>query len=243
MNIRKSVLTLSVISAIGVYSGTATAEDKLWYAGISINSADLDDVNTSSTAPVAGVTRTIDLIGDSDEGFGIKFGRTVFQSSNGNKIDVEVSYSNSEHSAENIRFLGNDFLASEGRSEGSFDVDTTLIRATYQFNLGAIKPYLGFGIGQTSFDVDGRYGGSVGTAAGSQPPFANGDDDATAIQYRLGAEYSINDQFGLFLEYTATDVDDIRFSRTGGGPGGLATTTQEGDFDIDSVNFGVNFRF
>jgi len=48
---------------------------------------------------------------------------------------------------------------------------------------------------------------------------------------------------GVFLEYTRTDVDDIEFSRRGGGPGGLATTTQAGDYEFDSLNLGVNFRF
>jgi len=44
-------------------------------------------------------------------------------------------------------------------------------------------------------------------------------------------------------QYTTTDVDDVEFFRTGGGPGGLATTTQSGDFDFDQVNLGAKFRF
>jgi len=47
----------------------------------------------------------------------------------------------------------------------------------------------------------------------------------------------------VFLEYTYTTVDDITFSRIGGGPGGLATTQHSDDFDVDAINLGLNFKF
>jgi len=59
----------------------------------------------------------------------------------------------------------------------------------------------------------------------------------------VGAELGLSETVGVFLEYTFTDVEDLSFSRTGGGPGGLATTTQTADFDTESINLGLNFRF
>ncbi len=75
------------------------------------------------------------------------------------------------------------------------------------------------------------------------PPFATDGDSATALQFRLGAEYEITDQVGLFIEYAKTEVDDIEFIRRGGGPGGLNSTTQTGDFDFDKISLGASYRF
>jgi len=244
MKIKQSIAALAIISASTLATMPfASAADNPWYVGISTNAAEISDVNSNSTAQVANVTRRLDIVSDDSTGLGIKAGRTLFTSTNGNKLSIELSYSNSDHDIENIAFMGNDFLASDGRSEGEVEIETVLARAVYQFELGKLNPYLGIGIGQTDFEIDGRYGMSVGQAQQASPPFATSGDSATAIEFRVGAEYSFSDQVGVFLEYSTTDVDDIEFDRRGGGPGGLATTTQSGDFDFDSLNLGVNFRF
>ena len=241
MKTKNSLLAISLAACS--FSSVTHAEDKLWYVGISANQVDLGSVETQSTAQVGGVTRRIGIDTDDEVGLGITLGRTVFTQDNGNSLSIELNYSSSDHDVEEVRFMDNTFLASDGRAEGSLETDTILARARYQFNLGNFKPYVGFGIGQSVLDVEARYGMSVGSVATSQPPFADGSDSATALELRLGAEYKINDSFGVFIEYTSTDVDDIEFSRRGGGPGGLATTTQSGDFDFDSVNLGLNLRF
>lgn len=241
MNIKQSIISAALISATSLVS-TASAADNAWYVGISTNNAELSDVNTSSE-PLAGVTRRIDVVSDDSTGFGIKAGRTLFTSGNGNKLSVELSYSSTDHDIENIAFMDNDFLASDGRSEGEVEIDTVLARLVYKFELGKFNPYVGLGIGQSDFEIDGRYGMSVGQGPQARPPFSTGGDSATAIEYRVGAEYSFTDQLGVFLEYSTTDVSDIQFDRRGGGPGGLATTTQTGDFDFDSLNLGLNFSF
>lgn len=242
MNTKKSLLALSIATA-AAFSSMSHAADNPWYVGISINQADLSDVDTLSTAAVANVTRRIDIDTDSETGFGLTLGRTLFTASNGNTLSAELNYSNSDHDVENLRFMNNNFLASEGRSEGSVDVETILARLTYKFDLGSFNPYVGIGLGQSDLEVDVRYGGSVGQPRGARPPFATGGDSATAFELRAGVEYELSDNFGIFLEYTSTDVSDIEFSRTGGGPGGLATTEQSGDYDIDSFNLGLNYRF
>ncbi len=239
--INKLALTLSAIAMLS--SNAIAAEENPWYVGLSLTQADLGDVSTVSTEAVANVSRSIGIESDSETGFMLNIGRTLFTTASGHKLSAELSYANSDHDVENLLFMGNAFLASEGRAEGSAEVETILARLKYAFNVGKFNPYVGVGIGQSDLDVGIVYGGSVGQAVGAQPPFADGSDSATAFELRAGVEYKFSDAFGVYLEYSTLDVDDISFSRTGGGPGGLATTQQVGDFDVDAVNFGFNYRF
>lgn len=241
MNIRQTCLLIGLAAAITAPS--AYAEDTAWYVGINVSETDLDNIDTNSTSQVGGVTRRIGIDTDSDTGFGITVGRSLFTSDNGNTLSVELNYSESDHDLENLRFMNNNFLASEGRGAGSAEVETIQARLKYQFDLGAFKPYLGVGISQSDLSVEAIYGGSIGSTPGAQPPFAIGSDSATSIELRAGLAYQLTDSLDAFIEYTSNDVDDIEFSRRGGGPGGLATTTQEGDFEFDSVSLGINFRF
>ncbi len=235
-----SFVALAVAASVSV---SANAADTNWYVGLSANQADIDSVDTVSTAQVGGVSRLLNLDADDETGFGIKLGRNVLTQANGNTLSLELSYSNSDNDIENIQFMNNNFSSAAGTAEGSLEVETILARAVYKFDLGNFKPYVGIGIGESDLEVDARYGGSIGSAAQTQPPFASGSDSATALELRAGVEYSVTEQIGVFLEYTTTDVDDVQFSRLGGGPGGLATTTQEGDFEFDSLNLGVSFHF
>lgn len=235
-----SFLALSIVTSIGV---TANAAEPNWYIGLSVNQADLNSVDTVSTAQVSGVSRRLNLDSDDELGFGFKLGRNVLSQANGNTLSLELAYSNSDHDIENIQFMNNNFSTAAGTAEGSLEIETILARAVYKFDLGNFKPYLGVGIGETDLEVEARYGGSVGQGREAQPPFASGNDSATALELRAGVEYSITEQIGVFLEYSTTDVSDIQFSRLGGGPGGLAATTQEGDFDFDSINLGVSYKF
>lgn len=241
MKMKKALLALSLTSC--AFSAISHADDTPWYVGLSVNQADLDSINTQSNSAVANVTRRIGFETDDDTGFGISFGRNLLTQGNGNTLSLELNYSNSEHAIEELRFMNNVFLTSEGRAGGELEVETVLARVKYQFDLGSFKPYLGVGVGQSDLSVEAVYGMSVGSVTGAQPPFATGSDSATALELRAGVEYQLSDAFGVFLEYTSTDVDDVEFSRRGGGPGGLATTTQSGHYEFDSLNLGVNFRF
>lgn len=240
LNPRHLIISAAVI--VACQSGVSAAQNN-WYASVDIQNSDLDTVNTTSTNQVGGLARRIDIETDSDTGFGVSVGRNLYTQENGNTFSLELTYNNTDYDPENIAFMGNDFLTSEGRSEGSFETETILLRTVYQFNLGKFNPYVGIGIGETDFEVDGRYGGSVGQPNQARPPFITGGDSATAIELRAGLEYSITNSIGLYIEYTTTNVDDIEFTRLGGGPGGLATTTQRGDISYDSINLGARFRF
>ena len=136
----------------------------------------------------------------------LTFGYTVFSQSNGNALSVELNYSNGEFDLEELRFMDNVFLDSSGTASGELEVESILARVKYQFDLGKYKPYLGLGIGQSDLSVEAIYGGSIGSEIGTQPPFAQGSDSATALEFRAGVEYEINDSFGVFLELSLIHI-------------------------------------
>lgn len=240
----KTLLAAGLAAAIALPSAAQAQESSSpWYFGINFNVVDVDDVDSLSTEAVAGVDRNLVVDTDTDTGFGIKFGRKLFTSSAGHRFSVELSYNELSTDVDAIVFQGTLFEADLGAAAGEIETETILLRALYQFETGAVDPYIGIGVGQTDLDIEAVYGGSAASVPGTQPPFAFNGDDAFSIQFRVGAEYSFSDRFGIYLEYTRTETDDIEFQRLGGGPGGLALTTQEADLDADSINFGFNFRF
>jgi len=239
-----------MIAATGfsmLMAGTAQAHSG-WYVGVNVGQTGLTDIDTTSSEAIGGSTRSIDIETDSDTSFGFKVGYNVVghESKGQDRFNVELYYQNSDHDADSLVFDNDVFLEPavfEGEAlAGSLEVETILLRASYEIELGAIDPYFGIGIGQADLEVDAIYGGSIGAADGT-PPFASGSDSATAVEFRVGAQYSISKRFSLFLEYSYLAVDDVTFDRLGGGPGGLAVTEQTDDFSVDSVNFGVNFKF
>lgn len=237
-----SFVALVVAASISV---SAHAGESKWYVGVSANQADLDTIDTTATNIVVGETaaRTLDLGSDVETGFGIKAGYNLVTQENGNTFSLELSYSDTDHDINNITFNGTRFSGSDNLAEGSLEIETILLRGVYTFDLGAFKPYVGVGIGETDLDVDARYGASVGSASQSQPPFATGGDSAVALEFRGGVELAITKQLGVFLEYSLTEVNDVDFTRLGGGPAGPAPTTQESDLDFESINIGLNFHF
>lgn len=227
-------------AALTATSFTVNAENK-WYVGASLNAVDVDQIESSSTAPVAGVTRNLNVDSDSDVGIGIKIGRELLSTKAGS-LAVEISYSQTENDVDGIQFQQAIFV--DGAAEGEIEVESLLLRAAYTFNTGgAVKPYVGIGVGLVDLSVDARYGGSIGSPRGTQPPFATGSDDAFALEFRVGANYDLNTHWALFAEYSYTDVSDVNFSRLGGGPGGLTLTSQEADFDFQAFTVGVNYKF
>lgn len=240
MTLKKSLISLAAFAALSATSvSNVLAEDQPWSLSVSVLSADVDTVNTSS-APIAGVARTLDIGTDSDSGFGITIGRTLAEQSIG-RLRAELSYQNFDQDVDNIVFLGNDF--SGAAVGGDVEVESIFARLVYEFELGRIDPYVGFGIGSTDVDVNAVYGGSAGTTPGAQPPFITDSDSDFALEARVGLNLSLNDSLDLFLEYSRTELSDISLERLGGGPGGLQTSIQEGDVDIDTIAFGITYGF
>ena len=228
-----------MIAAAGasmLFAGTAQAHSG-WYVGLNIGQAGLTDIDSTSSEAIGGELRSLDLGTDSDTSYGFKVGYNVVghESKGEGRFNVELYYQNSDHDIDDITFQGGD-VSPIG---GSIDAEVILLRASYEIELGAIDPYFGIGIGEADLDFDAFYN-DLDPSSG---PFASGSDSSTAIEFRVGAQYSISKHFSLFLEYSYLTADDVTFDRVGGGPGGIAATEQTDDFSIDSVNFGVNFKF
>ena len=196
---KKTTSKLLIAAAITSISMSANA-DNSWYVGASLSSVDVDTVDTTSTQQVGGVSRNLNLDSDSDTGVGLKIGKTVLGTSSG-YLDVELNYSQSDHDIDTIQFQNNVFT--NGRAEGDLEVDSLFLRAAYRFKTGSpFQPYVGLGLGIVDVSVDARYGGSVGSASQSRPPFANGSDEAVAFEIRTGVQYNINKKWAAFAEYS-----------------------------------------
>ena len=232
-----------MIAAAGasmLFAGTAQAHSG-WYVGLNIGQAGLTDLDTTSSEAIGGFVRSLDLETDSDLSYGFKVGYNVVghESRGENRFNVELYYQNSEHDIDGVDFQGFD----QSIVGGDIEAEVILLRASFEIELGAIDPYFGIGIGEADLDVNGFYGNNID----GMPPFTSGSDSSTAIEFRVGAQYSISKHFSLFLEYSYLTADDITFDRLGADPAnGILTpavTEQTDDFSIDSVNFGVNFKF
>ena len=71
----------------------------------------------------------------------------------------------------------------------------------------------------------------------------NDDDNVFGYQFMVGSSLLLTENFDLFVEYRRTYADDLELDRRGGGPGGLAVTKQETDYESDAFLAGVRFRF
>lgn len=229
---------VTVLLASSPYLSHAQSD---WYLSGFIASVDTDSFDVNSDSSVGGAVRSVDISSDEDFGYGLAIGRSLIETDSGSFF-LELGYQDSEHDVERINFNGTDFSDAAGTAAGDLSVETLSLTAIYRFNTGKFKPYLGFGIGYTDADIDVRYGASVNAPAGS-PPFINDSDSAFSVQYRIGAEYSFTDNVAVLAEYRYLDADDITVDRTGGGPGGLATTSQEGDFSQQSFILGLKYNF
>lgn len=232
----RSLLALS----IALISSSTFAETP-WYVSASYNFADTDSVRSTSGTSPGGATRAIGLELDDEDGFSIGIGRTVYQNDAG-RVNIEIVYEDLETDISNIIFNGTNFSSSAGRANGSTDISTFSIGANYELKLGKFTPYAGIAFGNTDVDISGNYGGSIGSPGGT-PPFLTGGDDVNSFIYKVGASYKITNNVDVFAEYKVTEADDIEFTRIGGGPGGLATTRQEGDFEIEGFSLGLKYRF
>jgi len=238
--IKKHMIAVAIAGTSMLCASAAQAHSG-WYVGLNIGQTGLTDIDSTSDETVGGVARSLDLDTDSEISYGIKLGYNVVghESRGEDRFNVELYYQNSDHDIDGVDFQGVD----QDDFTGSIDVETFLVRASYEIELGAIDPYFGIGIGVAELDVDARYGNGVE----GDFPFATGSDSSTAIELRIGAQYSISKHFSLFLEYSYLTADDVTFNRLGPDPSnGIGTasfTEQTDDFSVDSINFGVNFKF
>jgi len=109
-NLQKKAIAITLFAAsIGTASVAQAAGDKPWYVGVSVSQGDISDINSTSNEAVAGSTRAIDIDSDDDTGFGVKIGKVISKTGNGNEFSVELSYSELDNDLETLTFNGTAF--------------------------------------------------------------------------------------------------------------------------------------
>jgi opacity protein-like surface antigen len=93
---------------------------------------------------------------------------------------------------------------------------------TPQFNVYAL-----LGWGGVSVDIDDQW---------------SDFDENDGFSWGIGAEYAINENFSVFIDYTVIYDDDEEYTDIDvEGTGYLYTV--ENDLSVDTINFGVTYRF
>ena len=59
----------------------------------------------------------------------------------------------------------------------------------------------------------------------------------------VGVDVDLTKRLTGFIDYHYVKGDSFDLDRTGGGAGGFAETTQNGDFDIDAFTIGIRYSF
>jgi len=234
-------LAIAALSlAVAFASSTTYAANEGWYLGSSISSVDIDDTTISSNEVVNGVQspRNITIDSDSDIGFGGSIGYRFKGNSLGAiRLEGELQYS--KHDVEGINFNGNVFSDSTGTVEGDVEVLSAFVNISQEFNglFPGVRPYVGVGIGISEFYGDFRYNPMLSANVDSE------DDTAFAYQFFVGLDVDLTERFTGFIDYRFVEIDDIELDRFGGGPGGPATTSQEGDVELDALTIGLRYSF
>lgn len=235
----KKIALVACIPALMASSPSFAAENG-WYIGSYIGSFDVDDVALNSNSQVNGVqsSRNLAVGSDSDTGFGFTSGYR-FEGSQFGAIRIEGELHYSKHDVDSINFNGNQFSESQGFVDGDIETTSLFINAVQEFDgliSDKVRPYIGVGIGLTEFYGDFRYNPNLS---------ARVDDDDTALSYQifLGLDLDLTEKITGFIDYHFVKTDDFDLDRFGGGAGGPASTSQNGDIDLDALTVGLRYSF
>ena len=211
-----------IISALLLASTVSTAHAG-WYTESSILNSDLDDTSLSSTG------RNVNIDFDEDVGFSSAIG---FEYSNGLRLEGE--YLSTENDTETVNFNGNNFSGSAAR--GNVETESIFFNVIKSFNSASTySPYIGVGVGYTDVESSVSYGNG--------PAAINDSDEVFSYQLLAGLDVAFTPKLSGFVEYRFVGADDVSLNRFGGGPGGLQTTTQEGDIELSAFALGLKYNF
>lgn len=212
----------NLFSALLLTSTISTAHAG-WYSESSLLNSDLDDTSLSSTG------REVNVEFDEDIGFSSAIG---FEYSNGLRLEGE--YLSTDNDTETVNFNGNNFSGSAAR--GSVETESLFFNIIKSFNHeSTYSPYVGVGVGYTDVESSISYGNG--------PAAINDSDEVFSYQFLAGLDVAFTSQLSGFVEYRFVGTEDVSLNRFGGGPGGLQTTTQEGDIELDAFALGLKYNF
>ncbi len=222
----KKSITLALLIT-GMQAAAIAPAQADWYVESSIIESDLSDSSLVSTG------REVNGTFDSDIGFAGAIGYTHSENSLG-ALTLEAEYLSTQNDTSTINFNGNDFSGSN--VAGSIETQSIFINAIQSFGDGAVIPYVGVGLGYSQVESDIAYNPTLSARI-------NDDDNTFSYQFIAGLNVPFSDNFTGFAEYRYVDFGDVELSRTGGGPGGVATTTQSGDIDLDAFAIGLRYTY
>lgn len=147
----------------------------------------------------------------------------------------ELEYSYREQDIDQLNINGND-TANNGPSGGDFEVQTFLVNAIVDYDLGnGFKPYVGVGVGVADVEANGNYlnGGGV--------QFNLRDSDTVfAAQGIAGASYEVTQNIEFFGDARYLATSEAEFERVNALG---ASTDHDGDFNAFSINTGIRYKF
>ncbi len=227
---KKSVITnsnfIAALAFVGIQAVSISSAHAGWYTESSIFQSDVDDTSLTSDG------RDVEAELDEEIGFSTAVGYK-FKGHSLGAVRVDLEYLNTDNDNEEINFNGNIFNGSA--VGGSLETEALFLNVIQEFNTGSpYIPYVGVGVGLVNVDSDLRYG-----------PVANISDDDTVFGYNfvVGLDVKLSKKFTGFIEYRYLETNDVDLDRLGGGPGGLAVTSQSGDIQIDTIGVGLRYSF
>lgn len=225
-----TALPLFVVLATSMACISVKAAEGDWYVSGNISHVDIDDADLDSNEAATG-NREVDTEFDNDTGYGLGVGYEFAGNALG-PVRLGVEYQSHENDADKIDFQN----IPRNDVNGSFDVDALFVNIAQAFDglPYGIQPFVCVGVGYV--DVDS----SLSYAPGAT---INDDDNVFGYQFMVGSSLLLTENFDLFVEYRRTYADDLELDRRGGGPGGLAVTKQDTDYESDAFLAGVRFRF
>jgi len=237
-NLIKATASLALLVSMTALSPTYAANEG-WYISNYIGSIDVDDVSLNSNELVNGVQspRSLTISSDSDVAFGFAGGYR-FQGSQFGAVRLEAELQYAKNGVEQINFNNNVFNSSQGFVEGDIESTSLFLNVAQEFNglATGVRPYIGVGLGLTEFYGDFRYNPNLTANVGD-------DDLALSYQVFVGVDVDLTDRFTGFVDYHFVKTEDFQLDRFGGGAGGPAVTSQEGDVELGLFTLGVRYSF
>jgi len=217
----------------------AHAANDGWYVGSYIASFDVDTTSFTSDGIVNDVQspRSVTIGSDSDVGFGGTLGYR-FKGTQFGAVRIEGELQYSKHDVDSINFNGNVFQRSQGFVQGDIETTQVFVNAVQEFNglSKYVRPYVGVGLGLSEFYGDFQYNPVLGAEI-------DDDDISLAYQFFVGVDVDLTKRLTGFVDYHFVGTDSFDLDRVGGGPGGGAQTSQEGDIDLDVFSIGLRYSF
>ena len=225
-HLSKSRHFIAALAFAGVQAVTISSAQAGWYTEGSIFQTDVDDTSLTSEG------RDVEAQLDEDVGFSAAIGYK-FKGHALGPVRVDLEYISTDNDNDEINFNGNIFTGDA--VAGSLETDSLFINVAQEFKTGsAYVPYVGVGAGFVDVESDLSYG-----------PVANISDDDTVFGYNVvvGLDVKFSKNLTGFVEYRYLEADDVDLDRFGGGPGGILTTEQSGDVELETVGVGLRYFF